>query len=148
MAKSKLIILGFFFLYLEISNGIGQFEDITISDVNRDINLQSQLSNVNTYLKVRNNRDQDIDGFYFAVSNEYQPNLSLITASDDKNDLKVVHVDNLKIKQAHNATLYFIKFNSPVKRGSVAIVTVTEVYWKRMEAYPKEIGIFVILFIN
>lgn len=142
MTGSKTTILCTFLLLITIASCTDQFDGVVLEDVNRDINLQSQLSRIDTYLKVRNNRDQDIDGFYFAIPNEYHSHLSLLTAQDEDGDLIIVHVDNLNTKLANNGTLYYIKFTEKLRKGVKKQLTVIETYWGRMVPFPKEITLF------
>jgi oligosaccharyltransferase complex subunit alpha (ribophorin I) len=142
MTGSKIFIAAIIVLLVGTASSADLFDNIVAQDVTRDVNLQSQLAKIDTFVKFRNNRDRSVDSIYVAIPNEYTPYLSLLVVRDDDLELKVTRAVNPTVEKAHNATLYVVALAKPLEKGGLVELTITEIYWKRMMFLPQQIQIF------
>lgn len=80
--------------------------------------------------------------FYLAASSENVENLKLLLIKED-GDREVAYsiVDNLKIKQEHDALLYKVTLEPALKSEETRRFTVSEIYSNRMDPLPKAIKV-------
>jgi oligosaccharyltransferase complex subunit alpha (ribophorin I) len=129
-------------LVLSNSQTLELFRDITIQKVERRVDCQTQLCKIDTRLDIKNERDSQLKEFYFAIPSESTETLRLFTVRDNyENSPSYTYkiLDNLKIKNDYNATLYRIEFDSPLKPGQTKTLKTNEIHWGMMQPYPKQI---------
>lgn len=131
---------------LSASQTLDIFKDVILQSVERTVDVRSQLTKIKTTIEVKNERDTPLNEFYFAVPNEQAESLRLFVIVDHYNtskkyDYKII--DNLKIKSEHNATLYKLELDTPLKSGQTRMFETYETHWGRMTPLPRQINVFV-----
>lgn len=115
------------------------FKDVVIEKVDRLVNAQTQLLNIDTTVTFKNERDVLLKEVYLALPNSLKSFLKAFTVTQDGDDQKFSIVDNLAIQKEYDATLYKITLETPLKSQQSTTFSVSEVYWKRMDPLPKKI---------
>ena len=127
------------------------FRDVVIQNVDRQASAQSQLFRIDTTLDVKNERDTPLTEVYFAIPSENVENLRLLVITDNYDTEKSYQykiIENLGIKNDHNATLYKIDLEQPLKPGQTKTYKLHETYWNRMPCLPNKVNVFVSVFPN
>lgn len=149
MTRLSIIVLAVI-LSLCASEPLDAFRDIVIQNVDRAVDLTSQLCRVETLLEVKNERETAVNEFFFAIPAEHADTLRYFVVRDKYNDAQSYDykiVENLKIKSEYNATLYRIALDPPLRPGQAKTLRVQELYWGRMSPLPKKITILVCPFL-
>jgi len=104
------------------------YDGITITKVDRNIDLTTQVARVNTQIELSNTGSQ---GFFLAIQNKFANKLAYISVNDLSANLLAVTKD----QQDTESVLYKVS----VPKGDKIIIVVREVFIHSMEAYPVNI---------
>lgn len=140
--KIHSIILVLLFTFGIFAHGsLDNFKDVVIEKADRTVNAQSQLLKVETRLTFKNERDTLLREVYLALPTSLKPFLKVFSITEDGSEQSYTVVDDLQIQKEYHATLYRIALATPLKSQQSITFTVNEIYWGRMEALPKKIGL-------
>jgi Ribophorin I len=123
---------------------LDNFKDVVIEKADRTVNAQSQLLKVETRLTFKNERDTLLKEVYLALPTSLKPFLKVFSITEDGSEQNYTVFADLQIQKEYHATLYRIALATPLKSQQSITFTVNEIYWGRMEALPKKIGLTVI----
>lgn len=135
---------------LSVSQAQDLFKDVVLQSVERAVDVRSQLVKIKTTIEIKNERDTPLNEVYFAIPSEQAESLRLFVIVDHYNtskkyDYKII--DNLKIKSEHNATLYKLELDTPLKSGQARMFETYETHWGSMTPLPRHINVFVQYFL-
>ncbi len=144
MISSFQLLLATLALLAFVSQGANQFSDVIIEKIARQVNVQTQLCFVETVLEVKNEKDIPLSEFYIAIPSGSIETLKLLLIYDNYeggSNYEYTIIDDLKIKNEYQATLYKIELDPPLRSGKTKSIKVKEVHWEKMHPYPKKITI-------
>jgi len=147
-SKCALVLLALV-LVLTSSQTLETFRDVTIQKIERKIDVQTQLCKIETRLEIKNERDSSLNEFYFAIPSESIDTLRLFIVKDNYDSSTPYNykiLNNLKIQNEYNATLYKIELDPPLKPGQSKTLRVSETHWGKMQALPQQISTLVTSF--
>lgn len=142
MKSNPILILFALTLATVNSQTLETFRDVVIQKIERQIDAQTQLTKIESRLEIKNERETHLKEFYFSIPSESTETLKLWIARDNYEDSLAYEykiLDNLKIKNDYNATLYRVEFNPPLKPGQLKTLKVSEIHWGKMNPLPRQI---------
>uniref|UniRef100_A0A6V7M9I9 Dolichyl-diphosphooligosaccharide--protein glycosyltransferase subunit 1 n=1 Tax=Bracon brevicornis TaxID=1563983 RepID=A0A6V7M9I9_9HYME len=114
-------------------------QDIVLKNVDRTIDLQSQLTKIVTKVVVDNTGKSPVKHFFFAIEAHKRSALSFIAAHTrdaSRTDLKTTEV---KVKGHEGKHLFKIELKDPLQPGRTTPVEIETVSSHELDPYPKEI---------
>ncbi|XP_031839429.1 dolichyl-diphosphooligosaccharide--protein glycosyltransferase subunit 1 [Nomia melanderi] len=113
--------------------------DLNLKNVEKHINLQSQLTEITTRLVLENgSKDRHIRNFLFSLESEQKGNLSYIGAYREpvRVELKLTEV---KVNTHPDKTFYKIELKDPLSPGRTMSVEIEMILSHELVPHPKEI---------
>jgi len=140
--KAYFFVLAFL-LFSSFSLGASDFSDLTLSNVQRTIDLTSQFSRQQVTLKATATKSTSV--FNLALEKSFADRLSLLTASDSSgNQLKYskgASGESNSNGQKVSYTLFPIQLAKALASGESAELTVNLVFTHTMVPFPKAIAV-------
>ncbi|XP_053609099.1 dolichyl-diphosphooligosaccharide--protein glycosyltransferase subunit 1 [Plodia interpunctella] len=140
-AMSRLQFCFIFLLYgLLISDGVivdTVSSDIKIKNVERTVNIASQLVKITSKITLENDGKSPARNFLVAVEPSQKNNLAFIGAKDSSNrDLRLM---DTTVKGYDSSRFWRVELKEGVGAGSTAVFTVELVFTKALQPYPTSI---------
>ncbi|XP_022099893.1 dolichyl-diphosphooligosaccharide--protein glycosyltransferase subunit 1-like [Acanthaster planci] len=114
--------------------------DLVNSNVERTIDLVSQLVKISSIISLRNDGSSAVKSFLLAVDAKRAQHLSYLGAGlksdDDKKDLKVTRTE---VPGNSDGTFYKVELSKSLGAGDTVDVTVDTIFTKDLRPYPAEI---------
>lgn len=110
---------------------------INIKNVERTIDISSQLVKITSKVTLENTGKSPVKNFLLAVENSGKENLAFIGAKDSyTKDLRLVETT---VKGYHDAKFWRAELKDVINAGATASVVVETVYTKALQPYPTSI---------
>lgn len=114
--------------------------DIVLKNVDRTIDLQSQLTKITTKIVVENSGKAPIKSFLFAIEPEKQETLSFITAHTRDASRTELRTRVTQIDSHQDKLIYRVDLKDPVQPGRSTSVEIETVSTHDLDPYPKQIS--------
>ncbi|XP_044008598.1 dolichyl-diphosphooligosaccharide--protein glycosyltransferase subunit 1-like [Aphidius gifuensis] len=118
------------------ANNEQQLTDVVLKNVDRIIDLQSQLTKITTKIVIENSGKTSINNFLFTIESPNNESLSFISAQT--RDASRSKLDISK-KQLNNNIYYEIILKDSLQSGRSTSVEIETISTHQLEPYPKEI---------
>ncbi|XP_023945584.2 dolichyl-diphosphooligosaccharide--protein glycosyltransferase subunit 1 [Bicyclus anynana] len=110
---------------------------ITVKNVDRTIDISSQLVKINSKITFENTGKSPVKSFLLAVESSSKSKLAFIGGKDSNNkDLRLVETT---VKGYDNAKFWRVDLKESINAGSTASAVVETVYSKALQPYPTAI---------
>ncbi|XP_049873768.1 dolichyl-diphosphooligosaccharide--protein glycosyltransferase subunit 1 [Pectinophora gossypiella] len=140
-AMAKLQFCFLFVLYIVISSHSANVDtissDIKFKNVDRMIDISSQLVKIAAKITLENTGNSPVKQFLLAVESSIQQNLAFIGARDNSN--KELRITETTVKGHDNTKFWRVDLKDAVNAGSTAIVNAEYVFTKALLPYPTAI---------
>ncbi|CAH0405619.1 unnamed protein product [Chilo suppressalis] len=111
--------------------------DIKFKNVDRTIDLTSQLVKITSKITLENSGKSPVKNFLLAIEASAKDNLASINAKDSSNkDLRTVEST---VKGNANIKFWRVDLKEPLNAGSTVVVTAETVFTKALQPYPTAI---------
>jgi len=115
-------------------------QDIVVDNIERSINLESQLVKINSKVTLTNNGKGATKGFHYAVEESMAPHVSYIGATVGSSEKTYLRVNEVQVKDSPaGAILYRVELKKALSSSESVTVSVDMVLGKALELYPEEI---------
>jgi len=115
-------------------------QDIVVENIERSINLESQLVKINSKVTLTNNGKGATKGFHYAVEESMAPHVSYIGATVGSSEKTYLRVNEVQVKDSPaGAILYRVELKKALSSSESVTVSVDMVLGKALELYPEEI---------
>ncbi|XP_037301440.1 dolichyl-diphosphooligosaccharide--protein glycosyltransferase subunit 1 [Manduca sexta] len=112
--------------------------DIKIKNVDRTIDVSSQLVKIASKITVENAGNSPVKNFLIAVEESAKNNLAFIGAKDSNS--KEIRLTETTVKGYGYVKFWRVELKDPVNVASTALVTVEAVFTKALQPYPTAIS--------
>lgn len=115
-------------------------QDIVVDNIERSINLESQLVKINSKVTLTNNGKGATKGFHYAVEESMAPHVSYIGATVGSSEKTYLRVNEVQVKDSPaGAILFRVELKKALSSSESVTVSVDMVLGKALELYPEEI---------
>lgn len=139
MAKIQFCFILLFYIALqcESANVDTVSSDIKLKNVDRTIDISSQLVRISSKLTLENTGKSPVKSFLLSIESSAKGNLAFVGAKDSNNkDLRLVETT---LKGYNDAKFYRVELKDAVNAGSTAVITSDTVLTKTLQPYPTAI---------
>lgn len=132
----------FFVLYVTIFSKSANVDtissDIKLKNVDRTIDISSQLVKITSKITFENTGKSAIKNFLIAVEESAKKNIAFIAAKDNNN--KELRLTETTVKGYDYVKFWRVELKEGVNAGSAGVVTIDTVFTKALQPYPTEIS--------
>merc|ERR1712241_402913 len=142
LKMKKLILLGCLALLARVQSAAVETvnQDIVVDNIERSINLESQLVKTNSKVTLTNNGKGATKGFHYAVEESMAPHVSYIGATVGSSEKTYLRVNEVQVKDSPaGAILFRVELKKALSSSESVTVSVDMVLGKALELYPEEI---------
>ncbi|XP_034950186.1 dolichyl-diphosphooligosaccharide--protein glycosyltransferase subunit 1 [Chelonus insularis] len=141
MARNQSLFILFILIntYVICLNALDQVDPgVVLKNVDRTIDLQSQVTKITTKLVIENGAKTHLKHFFFAIEADKKPNLAYIDAHTRDASKTVLQISETKL-EGYPEKVYCIELKDSVQPGRSTSVEVETFYTHELDPYPKEI---------
>ncbi|KAK0095636.1 hypothetical protein PV326_007784 [Microctonus aethiopoides] len=113
--------------------------NVSFKNVDRTIDLQSQLTKISTKVVVENAGKVPVKHFVYAIESDKKSSLSFITAHTRDASRTELKITETKLDGYADKFIYKIDLKDPLQSGRTTSVEIETVFTHELHPYPKEI---------
>lgn len=137
LMKISLLFLIYYLIRCESANVDNISSDIKLKNVEKNIDLTSQLVKVDTRLTLENVGKSPVKQFLLALEKSTKENVAFVSVKDNKN--KELKLSETTVRGYDYVKFWRVELREPLNAGSDIALTYESVFTKSLEPYPTEI---------